>query len=253
VLTHVDTSTAVAADVEGICRVAKEADCLTIVDGVCGTGGAECRTDSWGVDVHLTASQKAIGTPPGLALLTVSPEGMEAFYQRESPVQNFYADFDQWLPVMSAYRKREGAYFGTPAVNLIYALNVSLKQILEEGMEERFSRHRRLARAFRAGTEALGLGNLAVSEDLLAPTLTALYYPEGVDSTLVSRIADEGVLVAGGLHRDIKDKYFRVGHMGAHTQSDIVSTLAAIERALKSGGCDRVGDGVAAAQRALTG
>ncbi len=252
VLTHVDTSTAVQADVEGICRVAKEAGCLTIVDGVCGTGGAECRTDSWGVDVYLTASQKALGTPPGLALLTVSPEGMKAFYRRKAPVQNYYADFDNWLPVMHAYRKREGAYFGTPAVNLIYALNVSLKQILKEGMQERFDRHLHLAGAFRAGTDALGLKTVPVSKDLLAPTLTALYYPEGIDSQLVSRIEDEGVLVAGGLHSEIKQRYFRVGHMGAHTESDIIATLAAIERALSKSGYDfSAGEGLAAAEREL--
>ena len=251
-VTQVDTSTGVLADIQGICQVAKDAGCLTIVDGVCGTAGAECRSREWGVDVYLTASQKAIGTPPGLALLTVSPEAMDVFYNRQTPVSNYYADFDNWLPIMHAYRKREASYFGTPPVNLLYALHVSLEQILAEGMDSRFARHRKLARAFRAGTKAIGLEGVPVSDDLAAPTLSALYYPEGVDSKLVSAISDEGVMVAGGLHGEIKDRYFRVGHMGAHNKSDIIATVGAIERALEQVGHDfDFGEGAAAAENLL--
>ncbi|MFO7941344.1 MAG: alanine--glyoxylate aminotransferase family protein [Bacillota bacterium] len=233
-ITHVDTSTGVMADVEGIAAVAKEAGALVIVDGVCGTAGAECRTEEWGVDVHLTASQKAIGVPPGLALLTVSPEAMERFRSRKTPVASYYSDFGKWLPIMEAYENRGPAYFGTPAVNLVAALNTSLKQVLAEGMQERFARHRRLASAFRSGVAALGLDLVAVREELAAPTLSAVYYPDGVGSELVGEILSEGIITAGGLHPDIKEKYFRVGHMGAANPSDIVATLGAIERGLSS-------------------
>ncbi|MFO8059271.1 MAG: alanine--glyoxylate aminotransferase family protein [Bacillota bacterium] len=251
-MTHVDTSTGVCSDIEGLCRAAREAGCLTIVDGVCGTAGAECHTEAWGVDVYLTASQKAIGVPPGLALLTVSQRAMDVFSKRKSPVPNYYADFAKWLPIMDAYMERRGGYFGTPAVNLVYALNVSLRQILDEGMQERFERHRRLARAFRAGTAALGIRQVPVSEDQAAPTLTALYYPEGADSSLTGLIEEEGVIVAGGLHPEIRDQYFRVGHMGVCNNSDLLATLGAIERALARAGCDfEMGSGVRAAQRTL--
>ena len=81
----------------------------------------------------LTASQKAIGVPPGLALVVAGPRAMEAFRARKTPVRNYYADWTNWLPVMQAYEARKPAYFGTPAVNLVFALNVSLGQILAEG------------------------------------------------------------------------------------------------------------------------
>ncbi len=251
-ITHVDTSTGVMADVEAISRVADDAGALVIVDGVCSTAGAECRSEEWGVDIHLTASQKAIGVPPGLALLTVSPEAMEAFRSRKTPVPSYYAGFDKWLPIMEAYEGRGPAYFGTPAVNLVAALNVSLGQILSEGMDARFERHHRLARAFRAGMRALGMDFVPAREDLYAPTLSAVYYPEGIGPDLVPAIAAEGVMTAGGLHPQIKEKYFRVGHMGAVNASDIIATVAAVERALKTKGYEfEPGSGVAAAEELL--
>lgn len=251
-ITHVDTSTGVVADAEGIARVAKDAGCLVILDGVCGTAGAECFTEDWGVDVHLTASQKAIGVPPGLALLTVSPEAMAVFHARTEPVGSYYADFEQWLPIMEAYESRGPAYFGTPAVNLVAALNVSLKNILAEGMEARFARHRRLAAAFRAGIRALGMKIVPVQESLAASTLTAAYYPRGIGPELVPAVAAEGVFTAGGLHPEIKQEYFRIGHMGDVNASDILATLGAIERGLCVRGHDvDAGAGVRAAEEAL--
>lgn len=252
-MTHVDTSTGICVDVQGLCRVARDAGCLTVVDGVCGTAGAECRTEEWGVDVYLTASQKAIGVPPGLALLTVSERAMDVFAGREHPVYNYYADFANWLPIMEAYAARRPGYFGTPAVNLVYALNVSLHQILEEGMDNRFERHRFHARAFRAGIRALGLTQIPVREELAAPTLSAPYYPAGIDASLPAAVAEEGVLVAGGLHPEIRDEYFRVGHMGVCNPSDIVATLSALERALtRKGYVFDLGAGVAAAEEVLS-
>jgi len=251
--TYVDTSTGVLTDVETLAPIAKKAGCLTVVDGVCGTAGAECRTEEWDIDVHLTGSQKAIGVPPGLAILTVSEDAMDKFENRETPVANYYADFGNWLPIMEAYENRGGAYFGTPAVNLINALHASYSQILDEGMEARFERHERLAKAFRAGAEGMGLKMLPKSEELASPTLTALYYPEGVDASLTGDINEEGAIVAGGLHPDIKEEYFRVGHMGDCNESDVLSTLGAIERALaKNGYTCAAGAGVAAAQRVLS-
>ena len=144
-ITHVDTSTAVIADVPGIAALARQYGALVVVDGVCSVAGEELRMDEWGVDVALTASQKAIGVPPGLALLVAGPRAMEAFARRKTPVLNYYADWTNWLPVMQAYAARRPSYFGTPAVNLIFALNVALGQILSEGLEKRFARHQQLS------------------------------------------------------------------------------------------------------------
>jgi len=232
-ITHVDTSTAVKTDVQNLAKLGRQYNVLVVVDGVCSIAGEELRQREWGVDVALTASQKAIGVPPGLALLVAGPRAMAKFHARKSPVGNYYADWTEWLPIMQAYEARKPSYFGTPAVNLIWALNTSLEEILREGMEPRFTRHRRLAAAFKAGVEALGLHQLPVSSDKSANTLSALYYPEGVDATLVKGVLDAGVIIAGGLLPGVKEKYFRVGHMGAVTTADIISTLGAIELALQ--------------------
>ncbi|MGD8794586.1 MAG: alanine--glyoxylate aminotransferase family protein, partial [Anaerolineae bacterium] len=180
-ITHVDTSTAVAADVKALAALGRAHGVLVVVDGVCSVAGEEMRQDEWGVDLALTASQKAIGVPPGLALVVAGPRAMDAYYRREAPVGNYYADWSQWLPIMEAYEARRPSYYGTPPVNLIWALNVSLGQILEEGMAARFTRHERLSRAVRAAVEALGLRQVPVSAGLTATTLTAPYYPDGVD------------------------------------------------------------------------
>ncbi|MFQ5857999.1 MAG: pyridoxal-phosphate-dependent aminotransferase family protein [Anaerolineae bacterium] len=251
-ITQVDTSTGVATDVEGLAALANEYDALSIVDGVCATAGAEFHQSAWGVDVCVTASQKAIGVPPGLALVLMSPKAMEAFEARRTEVQSYFADFANWLPIMQAYEARRPSYFGTPPVNLILALQVSLKLILDEGMEARFRRHRLIARAFQAAMEALGLRQLPNSPDLRAPTLSAVYYPEGVDSSLLGKIHDEGVIVAGGLLPQIAGRYFRVGHMGAVSASDILATVGAIERGLQHSGYEfDLGAGLEAAQRVL--
>jgi alanine-glyoxylate transaminase/serine-glyoxylate transaminase/serine-pyruvate transaminase len=251
-ITYVDTSTGIVADVEGIAGLARKYGTFSIVDGVCATAGVELYQDEWAVDIYLTASQKAVGVPPGLALLVVSQSFLDWFRTRKSPVMNFYADINNWLPIMEAYEEGRAAYFGTPAVNLTYALDTSLRLILEEGMEARFARHRRLGKAFKAGITALGLDELPARPELSAPTLSAVYYPAGADAALVQSIKQAGVIVAGGLHPEAKDRYFRVGHMGSVNASDIVSTLGAIEQGLAESGYEfEPGVGVAAARRVL--
>ena len=200
----------------------------------------------------MTASQKAIGVPPGLALGVFGPKAIAAFEARKSPVRCYYADFGEWLPIMRAYEERKPAYFGTPAVNMTYALRESLKQILAEGMEARFARHVKIAAAFRAAYRALGLKMIPVSETITAHTMSAIYFPEGVDASLVGKVKGEGVVLAGGLHPANRAQYFRIGHMGTCTAGDILTTVGAIERSLLAVGYRLdVGAGVAAAQKVL--
>jgi len=252
VVTHVDTSTGVATDVKALAQLAGKHGALSVVDGVCATAGMECLQGEWGIDVYLTASQKAIGVPPGLAILVASPRAIEAFKGRKTPVLNYYADWANWLPIMEAYEARQPSYFGTPPVNLIYALRESLDQILAEGMEARFRRHRALSDAFKAAVSAWGLQQVPLEPAKAAHTMTAIYYPEGVDSSLLALIKKGGVVVAGGLHPAIKDKYFRVGHMGAVSPGDILATVGAIELALIDSGYEvEPGIGLAAAQERL--
>ena len=232
-ITHVDTSTAVIADVKKIAALGKKYGALVVVDGVCSVAGEELQMDAWGVDLTLTASQKAVGVPPGLALLMIGSRALEAFQQRATPVSNYYADWSNWLPIMQAYEGRKSSYFGTPPVNLIFALNVSLGQILAEGMPARIKRHIAISRACKAGISALGVSQVPLHPEYAAHTLTAPRYPIGVNGPeFLQRVLQAGVTLAGGLLPSIRNEYFRIGHMGAVTHGDIVATISAIETAL---------------------
>jgi alanine-glyoxylate transaminase/serine-glyoxylate transaminase/serine-pyruvate transaminase len=245
----------VLTDVRSLAALARQYETLIVVDGVCSVAGEELRMTEWGVDLALTASQKAIGVPPGLALFVAGPRAMAAFKARTKPVLNFYADWTNWLPVMEAYEARKTAYFGTPAVNLIAALNVSLGIILQEGMEARFARHRAISKACKAAVTALGLGQVPLSPDVAANTMTAPRYPAGVAGTdLLPKVTAAGVILAGGLHPAIKAEYFRIGHMGVVNQGDLLATIGALETGLA--GCGYAfepGVGVAAAMASFIG
>lgn len=253
-ITHVDTSTGVLTDVAGISAAAKAAGALVIVDGVCAAAGEEMRQQAWGVDVYFTASQKAIGVPPGLALLLASPAALGKWRARRTPVASYYSDWGEWLPIMAAYEGRRPAYFATPAVNLIVALNVSIHRILAEGMEKVFARHRLLGDAVKAGIAAMGLGQVPTHPAHAAHTLTCPRYPAGVDAGVLAHIRAAGAILAGGLHPAIRNEYFRIGHMGAVTANDVLATLAATERGLRQAGyAVEPGLALAATQGVLVG
>ncbi|HNY99717.1 MAG TPA: alanine--glyoxylate aminotransferase family protein [Anaerolineaceae bacterium] len=253
-VTHVDTSTAVLTNVQALAALAHKYHAMIAVDGVCSVAGEELYMTDWDVDLAFTASQKAVGVPPGLALLVARPRALKAFHSRKTPVGSYYSDWTNWLPIMEAYEARKGAYFATPAVNLVWALNVSLGQILAEGMNARFARHALLSRAFKAGIGALGLGQVPVRPEAAANTLTAPRFPAGVSGAdFLARVGKAGVTLAGGLHAAIKSEYFRVGHMGAVSAGDVLAVLGAVETALH--GCGYVfeaGAGVAAAQALIS-
>jgi alanine-glyoxylate transaminase/serine-glyoxylate transaminase/serine-pyruvate transaminase len=251
-ITHVDTSTAVIAEVRELATLGRKYGVLVIVDGVCSVAGEELKMDDWGVDLTLTASQKAIGVPPGLALLMIGPRALDAFQKRTTPVLNYYADWSNWLPVMQAYEARKTSYFGTPPVNLIFALDVSLGQILAEGMPRRIARHIAISQACKAGIQALGFSQVPLRMEYAAHTLTAPRYPIGVNgSQFLGLVLRSGVTLAGGLMPTIRNEYFRIGHMGAVTLGDVVATVSAIESALAGCGYEFTpGAGVEAAQAA---
>lgn len=244
-ITHVDTSTGVLAPVKEYAAAAKEAGALVLVDGVCSVGGQELRMQEWGLDIVLTGSQKALAVPAGLAFVVASPAAVKTFEARKHAVASYYVDWGLWMPIMKAYMERKAAYFATPAVNNVFALSVALKSILEEGMDARWIRHRRISQAFKAGADALGFSQIPLREELEAVTLTTLYYPEGKDASALKQAANAGVVLAGGLYPDLKTKYLRVGHMGNTRMGEVLQSLSALEIAfgLESG------LGVAAAQR----
>jgi len=235
--THVDTSTAVRVDPEPLGALGEKYGVITVLDGVCSVAGEKIRQEEWKIDVVLTASQKAVGVPPGLALMVVSERAIEAWQKRKSPAGSYYSDWTHWLSVMRAYEARRPSYFGTPAVNLISGLEVSLGLILKEGMEARFRRHSERAATFRAAMRDLGLKMIPVSEEVSANTLSAPYYPDGINGgDFMKAIGSSDVILAGGLLPGMKEKYFRVGHMGSVTAGDILTTVAAITGVLASCG-----------------
>lgn len=134
--------------------------------------------------------------------------------QRKNQVQNYYADWANWLPVMKAYENKEAYYFATPPVNLIIALEKSLEIILKEGLDQRFERHQKVGKAMRSALKALSLKLISKNEEISANTLSAAFYPTQMDAaTFLKTINEQGVVLAGGLLPNWKDKYFRIGHI----------------------------------------
>jgi alanine-glyoxylate transaminase/serine-glyoxylate transaminase/serine-pyruvate transaminase len=224
--THVDTSTGACAPVEDYGQVLEKTGSLFVVDGVCATGGVAERMDAWGIDVVLTAAQKCLGAPPGLAVLVLSELAMEK--RRSLPaVPAYYADLLRWLPIMRDPAK----YFSTPCVNEVRAFAEATRIVLEEGLEERFERHDLYAEALRAGLGALGFA-FFTDPDFLAPTLSVVRYPEGGDDKAFrARLSENGVVVAGGLAATA-GRVFRMGHMGNLTSADVRFAIEAVERTL---------------------
>jgi aspartate aminotransferase-like enzyme len=242
-LTHSETSTGVVADVQSLAAAAKAAGALVVVDGVSSLGAVPLETDAWGIDVVASGSQKALMTPPGIGLASVSEAAIGAL----GSAPRFYFD---WEKTRSGQAKLDSAF--TPAVSLVRALNVALGLLLDEGLEAAFDRHVRLGRACREGAKAMGLELFSPDEDRSA-VVTAILTPEGVDAgELRLALRDRyGVTVAGG-HGDLKSRLFRIGHIGYYDVFDIVSALAAVELALVEAGADvERGAGVARALEAF--
>ncbi len=228
VSTHVDTCTGTCAPVRDYAEVLRGRDVLFIVDGVCATGGIEERMDDWGIDVILTAAQKCFGAPPGLAILVASERAMEK-RKRMKAIPAYYSDLLRWLPIM----KEPSKYFSTPCVNEIRGFYESTQIVLEEGMEQRFIRHGRFARAIRAGLARLGFA-FFTEAPFLADTLSVINYPQGVeDKRFRSLYYENGVVVAGGL-AETAGKVFRMGHMGNLSSSQIYFASDALEKTLGS-------------------
>lgn len=227
-ITHVDTSTGVLADCATLLRAARSAapDAVLVVDGVCATGGIAETMDAWDADVVLTGAQKALNTPPGLSLLAVSPRARE---RRASlgRISAYYTDLQRWDPVVEDPTR----YFSTHATSLLRALERSLDGILAEGLESRFARHRRVADALREGFAGLGFTPLT-DPHRLAPTVSVLAVPVGVDeASLRAGMLKSGVLVAGCLG-PWAGRGIRVGHMGTVGEAEVGRTLEAAATAL---------------------
>ncbi|KAJ3373470.1 hypothetical protein HDU91_000085 [Kappamyces sp. JEL0680] len=241
-VTHVDTSSGVFSDIKSIASLVKRVSPQTLIalDGVCSVAAEEIRMEEWGLDVVMTASQKAIGVPPGLALMVVSQRALAVAQNRKAPPTTYFGSFKKWLPIMQKYEARQPSYFATPPVQLILALEVSLNQFMKQGMEHRFAAHVKASQKFKAACERFGLKLVPVNDAVAANTLTALYYPDGVaGGELLKLLSAGGIVVAGGLHPNHNTKYFRVGHMNVSAteleNGHIDKVISVLESSLKVG------------------
>jgi serine---pyruvate transaminase len=230
-LVHSETSTGVVADIQALAATAKEAGALVVVDAVSSLGAVPVETDAWGIDVLVSGSQKALMCPPGLAFCSVSPAALEAASRATSP--RYVLD---WERTQKAQAKLDAPF--TPAVSLVRALDVALGLLLGEGLEQAFERHVRLGRACREGAKAMGLELFSPDEDRSA-VVTAIRTPEGIDSTeIVATLRDRfGITIATG-QGELKERLFRIGHIGWFDVFDITTALAAVELTLAEAGVE---------------
>ena len=237
-VTHVDTSAGVMAHLDELVPVVKKAGALFILDGVCAAAAVEEDMQKtyghpdYKLDLVLTGSQKAIGVPPGLAILAFGPKALAA-REAMTSVLGYYTDIKNWLSIM----KDPGKYYATPPVNMIYAFNKGMEIIMAEGLSHRYRRHSALGRAVRAGLEVYGMKSLA-SEEVAACTMSCIYYPEGVnDAEFRSRLSAKGLVIAGSLAA-LAGKAFRIGHMGNVTEEMFIKALELMGETLKEMGKD---------------
>jgi serine---pyruvate transaminase len=239
-LVHSETSTGVVSDVAALAAAAREAGALSVVDAVSSLGAVPVETDAWALDVVVAGSQKALMTPPGLSLTTVSPGAWERCARTTTP--RFYFD---WAKLRASLETGTTPF--TPAVSLVVALDAALAMLLEEGLEAAFARHAALGRACREGAKAMGLELFSPDEERSA-IVTAILTPAGVDAReVVLSLRDRFGITVAGAHGEMGPKMLRIGHIGYYDVFDITTALAALETVLVEHGAD-VERGVAVAR-----
>ncbi|MDD4909791.1 MAG: alanine--glyoxylate aminotransferase family protein [Candidatus Omnitrophica bacterium] len=236
-----ETSTGVTNDIKALGEIVKGTDAVLVVDAISGLGAVDLKTDEWSVDVVVAGSQKGLMLAPGLGFISVSEKAGKRVKETKSP--RYYFDLNK---AKKALDKTDTPF--TPAISLIIALNESLKMIKQDGLEEVFKKHKRLADAARAAVKALGLGLLA--PDAASDAVTAVKVPAGIEGEkLVKTMRDTyGVTIAGG-QGELKGKIFRIAHMGFIEEFDIIVGIACLEKVLNQMGYKfQLGAGVRAAQ-----
>jgi len=231
-ITHGDTSTGVVADLDALVPIIKKRGALVILDGVVATAAIEEDMSKcyghldYKIDIVLTGSQKAIGVPPGLAVVAFNQSALEIRKQL-GRIPAYYTDINNWIPIMHDPSK----YFATPPVNLIYAYAEGMRLVLEEGLENRYIRHSAYGKAVRAGLAEYGMTALA-DEGVATSTLSCILYPEGVDDAAFrGALAKKGVILAGSLAH-LAGKAFRIGHMGNTTEQMLEKAIELIGETL---------------------
>ncbi|MEY4546597.1 MAG: Purine catabolism protein PucG [Pseudomonadota bacterium] len=228
-----ETSTGVLQPIEPMRQLADRLGALLLVDTVTSLGGVPVQLDALGIDATYSGTQKCLSSPPGLSPVSLSPRAVAKLEARKTPVQSWYLD----LSLILKYWGQERVYHHTAPINALYGLHESLRQVLVEGLEARFERHRKHAAALAAGLSALGL-ELPVPVAERLPPLTLVSVPRGIDEARVRKyLLDEFSLEIGGGLGKFKGNAWRIGLMGAtSTRRNIALCLTALGQALAAQG-----------------
>jgi len=233
---HAETSTGVRQpSVPELTSIAHENDALVIADTVTSLGGVELEIDDWNVDVAYSGPQKCLSCPPGASPLTLNDDAMDKVLSRETEPRSWYLD----LSLLEGYWGEDRAYHHTAPITNVYALREALRLVAEEGIEERWQRHRDVAGALKAGVEAMGL-ELNAADEFWLPSLNTVRVPDGVDDgAVIDHLLEEYELeIASGLGA-LEGDIWRIGCMGHSAQRKNVSyLLAALGNALTDQGAD---------------
>jgi len=248
---HAETSTGVLQPgVAELTAMAHEHGSIVILDAVTSLGGVELRVDEWNVDVVYSGAQKCLSCPPGASPLTLTDAVFERIRARTEPARSWYLD----VGLLEGYWGSERSYHHTAPITNVYALREALRLVAEEGIEERWARHRAVAGGLKAGVQAMGLEMLA-DDAWWLPSLNAVTVPEGADAKRVTRrlLVEHGIEIAGGLG-DLAGRIFRIGCMGYACQPwNVLRLIAALGEALRLEGADvDVAAGLAAAEETLS-
>ena len=225
-VTHNETSTGVTNDLESIANVVKgEFDKLLLVDGISSVCSIPLHTDAWRCDVIATASQKGWMLPPGLAFISFSKRAWRAHAEAKMP--RFYFDLAQY---QHYFEIGQPPY--TPSISMMFALDLALERIIDEGLDSLYERHTRIGKFTRSGLLAQGL-ELFANERVASDTVTAFKIPNGIDATELMNILQNKyqIVVATG-QESLKGKIIRIGHMGHTTEAEIQDVLDALAETL---------------------
>jgi len=242
---HNETATGVTSDIEGVRKVLDDAKhpALLFVDGVSSIASINFEFDKWGVDCAVTGSQKGLMLPAGLGILCVSKKALEA--SKNSKFNKCYFAFEDMLKTNA-----DGWFPYTPALGIMYGLRESLNMIDEEGLENVFKRHNRLAEGVRQAVKGWGLKICAKEKKWESDTVTAIFVPEDFDSANVIKTAylKYNLALGAGLS-DVAGKVFRIGHLGDLNELMCLGAISGAEMAMRDVGIDiKPGSGIAAAE-----
>jgi len=219
---HAETSTGVRSDAAALCAMAKEKGILTIVDTVTSLGGIPVEIKKWGADASYSGSQKCLSAPPGLSPVTIGEDALKKIRSRKTPCQSWFGDLSLLLGYWEGGTKR--AYHHTAPINALFGLHEALVMLLNEGLNESFTRHEKNHRMLVAGLEALGM-KMAVDSAWRLPQLNAVFPGDFEEGALRERLLLEyGIEVGSGLGI-FAGKLWRIGLMGHSSRHENVRRL----------------------------